>query len=189
MFNGYHVSCPGVQRPGREVVHSPPSSAEVKMSGDLPLRSPKCPHGVDREEFTFTQDAVLIMLLKWSLYHVLYFKKQTVNCEHMAQFGCSVPSLSDRPEPVLVECSLPGSCPPTTLSSARWIQLTPSHITCLTFYFVLSSPVHLRVFHFSRHVAWVDHLILLVQIIFFFFEEGWKLQITVLFNLLLYPPS
>jgi hypothetical protein len=29
-------SFPGVQRPGREASHSPPSSAEVKKGGDIP---------------------------------------------------------------------------------------------------------------------------------------------------------
>jgi hypothetical protein len=159
------------------------------MSKALPLRLPKCPHGAHKKEFTFTHDEFSIMLLKWSLYHVLDFRKYTVNTWHSLT-TLYPPCLTDQSW-VLVErqpeCSLLGSCPCTTLSSARWIQLTPSHITCLTFYFILSSPLHIRIYHFSRHATCVDHLILLVQMIFF--EEGWKLRITVLFNLLLYPPS
>jgi hypothetical protein len=34
-----------VERPGRETGHSPPSNAEVKKSGDIPLL-PSCLHGV-----------------------------------------------------------------------------------------------------------------------------------------------
>jgi len=50
LFNGYWVSLPGLQRPGREDVHSLPFSAELKNEwsyNSAPL------HGVDRDNFTF----------------------------------------------------------------------------------------------------------------------------------------
>jgi hypothetical protein len=50
---------PGVERPGHETDHSPPSSAEVKEWVDLYLHSPKTPpwrgaHLKHRDNFTFT---------------------------------------------------------------------------------------------------------------------------------------
>jgi len=40
-------------RPEREVNHSPPSNPEVKNKWSKTFNSPKCLHGVDREDFTF----------------------------------------------------------------------------------------------------------------------------------------
>jgi hypothetical protein len=40
LYNGYRVSFPGVKRPGRDVNHPPPSSAEVKERVELYLYSP-----------------------------------------------------------------------------------------------------------------------------------------------------
>jgi hypothetical protein len=37
LYNGYRVSFPGVKRPGRDVKHPPPSSAEVKERVELYL--------------------------------------------------------------------------------------------------------------------------------------------------------
>jgi hypothetical protein len=44
LFSGYGVLSPGVKQPGRDVYHSPPSIAYVKIT---------CPHGIDRKTFTF----------------------------------------------------------------------------------------------------------------------------------------
>jgi hypothetical protein len=43
---GTRRSFPGVKRPGREVDHSPPTSAEVKKNVDLYIHSPIRLHGV-----------------------------------------------------------------------------------------------------------------------------------------------
>jgi hypothetical protein len=43
LYNGYRVSFPGVKRPGRNVNHPPPSSAEVKERIELYLYSPSGP--------------------------------------------------------------------------------------------------------------------------------------------------
>jgi hypothetical protein len=55
LFNGYRASFPGIKRPGREVKHSSPSIAEVKlrMGGDITPASTICLHDLDRENFTF----------------------------------------------------------------------------------------------------------------------------------------
>jgi hypothetical protein len=53
VFNGYQGSFPGVKRPGREVNHSPPSSAEVKNEWSYTSTPPICLHCVDRENFAF----------------------------------------------------------------------------------------------------------------------------------------
>jgi hypothetical protein len=65
LFNGYRGSFPGLQRPGREVNHSPPSSAEVKNEWSHTSDPPICLHGVNRDNFTFT-------LLKRELLHLCY---------------------------------------------------------------------------------------------------------------------
>lgn len=44
---------PGVKRPEREVNHSLPSNPEVRNVWSNISSSPKCLHGVDRENFTF----------------------------------------------------------------------------------------------------------------------------------------
>jgi hypothetical protein len=46
-------SFPGVKQQGREVNHSPPSSAEVKNEWSYTSTLPTCLHGVDRENFNF----------------------------------------------------------------------------------------------------------------------------------------
>jgi hypothetical protein len=48
--NGYRCSFPGVKRPGREVNHLPPSSAEVKNVWSHTSTPPICLHGLDREK-------------------------------------------------------------------------------------------------------------------------------------------
>ena len=52
-FNWNWDFLPGVMRPEREVNHSPPSNTEVKNKWSKTFNSPKCLHGVDREDFTF----------------------------------------------------------------------------------------------------------------------------------------
>jgi hypothetical protein len=48
-FNGYRDSFQGVKRPGREVSHSPPPSAEVRNERSYTFTSAIRLHGVDRE--------------------------------------------------------------------------------------------------------------------------------------------
>jgi hypothetical protein len=43
----------GVKRPGREVYHSPPTSAEVKNGWSYTSLLPVCLHGVDRNSLKF----------------------------------------------------------------------------------------------------------------------------------------
>ena len=51
LFNGYRRSFPEVKRPGREMDYPPQSSAEVKISGTVPLLPPICLHS--RDNFAF----------------------------------------------------------------------------------------------------------------------------------------
>jgi hypothetical protein len=54
VFRTYRGSFPGVKRPGREVNHSPQSSAEVKNNWGYNYKLlPIHVHGVDWEHFTF----------------------------------------------------------------------------------------------------------------------------------------
>ena len=46
IYNGYRVSFPGVKRPGSDVNHPPPSSADVKERINLYLYSPSGTHGL-----------------------------------------------------------------------------------------------------------------------------------------------
>ena len=50
LFNGYRSAFPGVQRPGREVEHSPTTNAEVTCS--YTSTPPICLHRADSENFT-----------------------------------------------------------------------------------------------------------------------------------------
>ena len=50
---GTVVSYPGINRPGREVNHSPPFSAEVKNEWSCDSTPALCLHGVDRDNLTF----------------------------------------------------------------------------------------------------------------------------------------
>jgi len=54
LFNGYGVVFPGAKRLGRDVEHSTPLIAQVKneYSSTVPLFTPICLHGVDRDSFT-----------------------------------------------------------------------------------------------------------------------------------------
>ena len=52
LFNRYRGCSPGLKRPGREVNHSPPSSAEDKNMWGCTFIPPICPHGVDRKNFS-----------------------------------------------------------------------------------------------------------------------------------------
>ena len=45
LFNGYLWSFAGIERPGREVIHSPPSSAEVKNMLSYTSRPLRCGRG------------------------------------------------------------------------------------------------------------------------------------------------
>ena len=48
------VPFPGVKWPAYDVNQSPPSSAEFKNEWSCTSASPKCFHGVDKDNFTFT---------------------------------------------------------------------------------------------------------------------------------------
>jgi hypothetical protein len=58
LFNEYLCFFLGVKHPGHEVNHSPPSLAEVKNKCTIPLL-PICLQGMDRENFTFIQNALI----------------------------------------------------------------------------------------------------------------------------------
>ena len=51
-FRGNRGSFPGVKRPGREVVHSPPFNFEVKNEQSYTSTPPACLYGMDRDSFT-----------------------------------------------------------------------------------------------------------------------------------------
>jgi hypothetical protein len=53
LFNVYQGSFPGVKWPGREVNHSPASSAKIKNEWSYTSAIPICHHGMDRENFIF----------------------------------------------------------------------------------------------------------------------------------------
>ena len=53
LFGWYRGSFPGVQRPGRRVDHSPPSSPQVKNEWSYTSVTPISLHGVNRDDFTF----------------------------------------------------------------------------------------------------------------------------------------
>ena len=52
LFVGYRGCFPGLKRPGRQVNHSPPSSAEDKNEWGCTFIPPVCLHGVDRKNFS-----------------------------------------------------------------------------------------------------------------------------------------
>jgi hypothetical protein len=51
--NGYRDPSPGVNRQGREVHHSPPSTAEVKNEWSYTSTPPVYLHGLDTASITF----------------------------------------------------------------------------------------------------------------------------------------
>jgi len=53
LCNRYRGSFQKVKRPGRELNHSPPSTAEVKNKRSYASAPPVCLHGVDMKDFTF----------------------------------------------------------------------------------------------------------------------------------------
>jgi len=53
LFRGYQGSFQGINQSGREVKHSPASSAEVKNEWSYTFTPPVCSYGMDRENFTF----------------------------------------------------------------------------------------------------------------------------------------
>ena len=61
LFNGYWKSFLGIKRPGREVYHLPPSSAEVKNGWRDGSVFPKCLHGVDCGSLPFYHHCQLII--------------------------------------------------------------------------------------------------------------------------------
>jgi hypothetical protein len=61
LFNGYWESFLGIKRPGREVYHSPPSSAEVKNGWRDGSVFRKCLHGVDCGSLPFHHHYQLII--------------------------------------------------------------------------------------------------------------------------------
>jgi hypothetical protein len=56
------VFFPGINRPEREVSHSPPSNAEVKTEWSCTFILPIYLHGLDRNNFIFTVIKLLIIL-------------------------------------------------------------------------------------------------------------------------------
>jgi hypothetical protein len=69
LFNGYRGSFPGLKRPGREVAHCPPSSAEVKSEWNLISPHPVCFPGVYRDTFN-VQGYCNYMLVLTSMYRL-----------------------------------------------------------------------------------------------------------------------
>ena len=53
LFNRYCGSFPGIKRLGREVDHSPKSTAEAKKGWNYIFTPPICLHGVNRDNFAF----------------------------------------------------------------------------------------------------------------------------------------
>ena len=53
-LSGNQRSFPGIQRPGREVNHSPSPSAEVKNEWSYTSTTPICFHGVNTKNVAFT---------------------------------------------------------------------------------------------------------------------------------------
>jgi len=51
LFNEHCGSFRGIKRPGREIDHSPPSSAEVKNEWSFTSSLPTYPHSVGRDNF------------------------------------------------------------------------------------------------------------------------------------------
>ena len=60
LFIGYRNPLSGVKRPGREMNHSPTSSAEGKNGWSYTSAPPVCLYGVDWEKFTFTLSLVFV---------------------------------------------------------------------------------------------------------------------------------
>jgi hypothetical protein len=58
LYCGHWSSFPGIKLPGREVNHSPPSSAEVKNEWGYTSVPPVYPHGVERKDFIFAYIAM-----------------------------------------------------------------------------------------------------------------------------------
>jgi len=71
LFSGYGISFPGVKHPGREVHHSPPSSAEVMSDWSYISASPIELHSMDRHNFPL---AGFITEFR----HVLYVRRSCV---------------------------------------------------------------------------------------------------------------
>jgi hypothetical protein len=63
LFSGYRGVFYMVQRPGRNVEHSPASSIEVKYEWSCTSSPPTCFHGVDRDNVTLTISPVIILFL------------------------------------------------------------------------------------------------------------------------------
>lgn len=62
LFNGYRRPFPEVKLPGRKMHYPPQSSAEVKISGDVPLLPLVCLHGVGRDNFALALNASVPVL-------------------------------------------------------------------------------------------------------------------------------
>jgi hypothetical protein len=61
-YRGFFFFSSGVKRPGHDVDHSPPSSAEVTNEWSYTSVPPICLHGVDRDAFTFLSFFFIVSL-------------------------------------------------------------------------------------------------------------------------------
>lgn len=65
LFNAFWVSILGRKWLGREPVHAPPPSAEVRVERSYTSTPPTCLRGLDRDNITFTFTKKAILYIKF----------------------------------------------------------------------------------------------------------------------------